>query len=75
MVARGKKMSNPLDLYTGKKYDKQGRKCTREFKNAWKDFVRRIHQIQTEFKDVGCDDSASREQQVTWVEKHAGDVM
>jgi len=67
-------MTNPFNLYSGKKYKAEGLSFTRELMKAWREFVITVRDLRVKGEWAGADDTASREDQVKWLKKKLEDL-
>ena len=63
-------MANTFSLYD----DKSADKFYRRFAAEWKNFLFRVKDLREEFEKDGANDTASRDFQLIWIEKHAADI-
>ena len=62
-------MTNQFKFYTGKKYDKDNKKATREILNEFRIFREKIQNILNKYKNIGATDTQSREEIVNYFKK------
>ena len=66
---------NTFALYTGDKHDRLSRECTSRIKKAWKDFVKEVRSIRSEYENQGATDTASREEMCDWVKDKSTELI
>ena len=60
-------MKNPFKFYTGKKYDQDNKKATREIKKEIKTFQEKIQGIMNKYHSIGASDTQSREEIINYI--------
>jgi len=61
--------NNPFKFYTGKEYNKDNLKATREIKKEFENFTIKIRKIMEKYESIGATDTQSREEIVLHFQK------